>query len=385
MAHIAAPASIRRQRTKRAAWLASGHRLFFLATGVYGALSIVAWLLSLHGYAAWDSSWHAHEMLYGFAAAGIGGFLSAAVPNWTRSSHFKGIAALALFALWVAGRVAMWSGVAPALDIAFLPVMAAVVFRRLHRSRNVRNYQVAALVLALAAFNVVWHLGYATIGLHGATWVIVTLVALIGGRVVPGFTSNAIMRAGGDWQRVVRDPRLDKWAVALVAGAGGLAVFVPGAFAGVAVVAVGLAMAWRSRRWGTRAAFKWPIVAVLHAAWWFVPVGMVLVGGSMLGAPWPLKTALHALTAGAIGGMLVAIATRASRGHSGRPLVASHLTTAVYILVIGSALVRLVAPAVSSPATAWATSGAMWALGWLLFAIEHAPMLLLPRADGKPG
>jgi len=378
---ISAPASIRRQQAKGPALLASGHRLLFLSAGLYGAAPMLAWIATLSGLAAFTPSWHGHEMVFGFATAGIGGFLTAAVPKWTRTGLFKGRVAALLFGLWLLGRVAMWTGLLPWLDALFLPVITAMVATRIFKARNTRNYQVVGMLALLAGFNMAWHAGWEPLALRGATYVIVALVALVGGRVVPLFTANQLRRTGGDPDAIKRVGILDRGAVSMVLVAGALMLWQPAAqVTGVAWLAVGGAMAARSLRWGLWPGRQWPIVLVMHVAWWFVPVGLLLGGLASLGVAVPASAALHALTSGAIGGMLIAIASRAARGHSGRPLITSRWTRLAYALVIGSAILRVVAGAHMHVLT-----GAMWSAGWLLFAIEHAPMLVMTRLDGQPG
>ncbi len=361
--------------------LRSGHRLFFLGVGLSGALSVVAWLAAWRGLLQLDAAWHGHEMIWGFAAAAIGGFLTAAVPKWTRSRLFQGAPAAALFGLWLAGRVAMWSGVATWVDLLFLPVMAGVVFRRLLKARNRRNFQVAGLVLALAAMNGAWHLGHTTEAMRAAVLLVVALIALIAGRIVPGFTRNAVVRAGGDGSGITRSEGLERWVVPGVVAAAAVELVAPLSLgAGVLALALALLLALRARSWGFRQALRWPIVWVMHVAWWFVPLGFALSGLAALGVGVDPFAALHAHTAGAIGGMILAVASRAARGHAGLPLVASRWTVATYLCVLAGAVVR-----VFGGRGGMMVAGTLWAVGWALFAAEHAPMLLRARRDGMPG
>jgi uncharacterized protein involved in response to NO len=367
------------------ALLRSGHRLFFLGTAVWGASGLLAWLAGLHGLLRVDAAWHGHEAIWGFAAAAIAGFLTAAVPKWTSSRLFAGLPAASLFLLWLAGRVAMAAGVWTWIDLLFLPVMAAAVFRRLWRARNLRNYQVAALVLALAAANVAWHDGQRLIATRAAVLLIVALIALIGGRIIPGFTRNFVLSRGGDGRAIGPDLRLEPFVVpALVLGAGVELVAPLHPASGALQVALAGLMLWRWRGWGWRQSLGAPIVWVLHAAYLFLPLGLLLGGLAPL-VGWSPMAGLHALTAGGIGGMIVAVASRAARGHAGVPLQASRATVATYALILGGAALRTAAPFLGNARPLLDAAGTLWALGWVVFAIEHAPMLLRARRDGQPG
>lgn len=375
--------------------LRSGHRLFFLGAAVYGAGSLGLWLLALAGLAPLDAAWHGHELIWGFAAAAIAGFLTAAVPKWTQSALFAGLPAASLFGLWLVGRVVMLTEGPAWLDVVFLPVMAAVVFRRLWKARNRRNFQVAALVLALAACNALWHSGWTTGASRAAVLLIVGLIVLIGGRIVPGFTRNALLARGLPPGDIGRDERVEPWlvpGVALLAAielaspmhpvAGALAVFLAGA------------LLWRSRRFGMLQGADDPIVLVLHLGHAFLPLGLLLWGVAGLLASMDVafsaSAGLHALTAGGIGGMIVAVASRAARGHAGLPLRASRVTIMAYALIFGGAVLR-VAFALAAPLLGDGSrmgllgAGTLWALGWVVFGVEHAPMLLRGRRDGRPG
>ncbi len=281
------------------------------------------------------------------------------------------------------------------LDVVFLPVMAAVVFRRLWRARNRRNFQVAALVLALAACNIAWHVGWTTGASRAAVLLIVALIVLIGGRIVPGFTRNALLARGLPPGDIGRDERVEPWLVPGVALLAAIELASPMHVVGAMWAAVlAAALLWRSRRFGMLRAVGDPIVLVLHLGHAFLPFGLFLWAAAGLcaaaGAPFSPSAGLHALTAGGIGGMIVAVASRAARGHAGLPLRASRATVAAYALIFGGAVLRvgfaLAAPLLGvGGRMGLLVAGTLWALGWVVFGIEHAPMLLRGRRDGRPG
>jgi uncharacterized protein involved in response to NO len=377
--------------------LRDGFRPFFLLAGLWAAGALALWLGALAGAVALPShldplTWHAHAMVYGFATAPLTGFLLTAVPNWTGRLPVRGAPLAWLVGLWLAGRLAMLAGAAigpataAAIDIGFLVVLCGVMAREVGTGRNWRNLPVVALVGAMAAGNVVFHLDaldvIATAGgaLRLGLAVMVLLIALVGGRVVPSFTRNWLVKRGpgplpipfNAFDRValvVAVLALLAWTVqpeGVVTGGLGL-------LAG-AVHALRLAR-WRGWRTGAES-----LVLVLHLAYAWLPIGFLALGIEAL-APGTLgPAALHAFGAGAIGTMTLAIMTRAARGHSGRTLVADTGTTLAYACVIAGALLRTAAPLLPfDPMHAFGLSAVLWGGGFLLFAIAYAPMLLTDR------
>ncbi len=177
------------------AFLASGHRPFFLFAGLSAALLLPVWLAAWAGHLPLSSGWHGHEMIFAFAAAAIGGFLMAAVPKWTNGVPILGKRLLVLIGLWLAGRVGMLVPGLAWLDLAFLPVLAAFIGADIWRARNSRNYQVPAMLVMLSLLNLGWHLEFEP-ALRGGVYVVAALIALIGGRIVPAFTQSGLRMAG---------------------------------------------------------------------------------------------------------------------------------------------------------------------------------------------
>jgi uncharacterized protein involved in response to NO len=380
-------------------------RPFFLGVGIYGFAVVAAWTAIWHGAippAAWLSPlwWHGHEMLFGVVAAAITGFLLTAAPVWTGRPALAGRPLAALFALWVLGRLAMLAagglpaGLVAAVDGAFLPLVAAVLVRTLWRTGQPRNYGVAALVALLALANLAVHaqaLGFATSSapraLRFTADVVVVLVVVIGGRITPGFTTNALIRLGVD-ARAESRPWLDRLAVAAVALLAGVDLVAPrSAASGVLAAAAGLAVAARMTGWQTLRTWRDPLVWSLHAGMAWVALGLLLVAAGDLGGTVPATAGLHALTAGAMGSMILAVVTRVSLGHTGRPLVLPSGAVGCYVLVHAGALARVcagLAPA-SAQAALLVAGGLIWAAAFGLFAVLYAPILVRPRIDGKPG
>ena len=378
--------------------LAVGFRPFFLGAGLWAAGAVALWLAQLAGWPALPSAfdpiaWHAHEMLFGYVTAVIAGFLLTAIPNWTGRLPVCGRQLGGLFALWCAGRVAIgvsaWIGPAPAaaLDLAFPAALCAVVLREIAAGDNWRNLPVAAIVAVLAASNGLVHLEVlglaptqylgADLGLRLGIAAVAVLIMLVGGRVVPSFTRNWLAKRG---EAMLPRPfgRLDRLAVAATVAAGLAWTFAPeapasGALALLAAALGGARLAgWRGHR--TRAE---PLVWVLHLGYAWLVAGFALLGAAVLVPALPQSAALHALTAGAMGTMTLAIMTRATLGHSGRALTAGPGTAAIYALVGAAALMRVLAPLTAlDAALLFGLSGLAWIGAFALFVILYGPLLV---------
>jgi uncharacterized protein involved in response to NO len=374
-----------------------GFRPFFLLAALFAALGVPLWtaeyfgLLPAGGYAT-GVVWHAHEMVFGFALAVITGFLFTAARNWTGLPTPTHGPLAALAALWLAGRVLMVSGpgwLAAPVDVAFLPAVALALWLPLQRSRN-RNRFFVALLLVLAAANLAFHLaqggGIAITPLgpvRFALYLVVIIVTIMAGRVIPSFTQNAIPAARTRHHRMLDLASI--WATALALGSGLMGA--PAAImAPLCVAAAGLQAArlWMWDPWCTRSR---PILWILHLSYAWIPMGLLLMGLAALTAAVPAVLADHALSVGAVGGMIVGMITRTARGHTGRPLQVSRPEVAAYALVHLAAGIRVLLP-VAWPAgygLAVAASGTLWSAAFLLYLIVYVPVLARPRLDGKPG
>ena len=380
-------------------------RPFFLFGSAYGALAIGVWTAMWAGFLPFPTGypptwWHAHEMLFGFVAAAVAGFLLTAAPVWTGREALAGRPLAALATLWVLGRIAMgMAGVIPAplvaaIDGAFLPVVALVLARTVIGTGQYRNYGVVALVAVLAVVDAAVHAHFAGLVSGAASRafrftvdVVVVLVVVIGGRITPAFTATWLMRTGVDAQ--VRSWRwLDRVAVAgavLVALADLVAPRT--GVSGAVAAAAGLAVAARMAGWQTVRTWRDPLVWSLHAGMAWVVIGFALVAAGDLGGDVPATAGLHALTAGSMGAMIMAVVTRVSLGHTGRLLVLPRFAAASYVLVHVGALLRVAAAVMGGRAAASVllTAGVVWASAFAWFAFVYAPILVSPRPDGKPG
>lgn len=380
-------------------------RPFFLALGVYATFAMPWWVLGWIGVLdlpTWLAPmwWHGHEMIFGFVAAAIAGFLLTASPVWTGGPALTGRPLAVLVALWVAGRVAFaLAGVLPLalvsiIDFAFLPAVAAAVLRTIWGSGQIRNFGVVGLILALAATNAAMHAealglasGIAGLALRFAVDLVVVLILVIAGRITPAFTQNAFRQRGV--VRVVRSwPWLNNLTIgAAIAVAASSLLLGRTPMTGLLGVIAGFAAGARLAGWQSGATRSDPLLWSLHMASAWIVVGLLLVGGSDLGLPIPATAGLHALTAGAIGSAVLAVTTRVGLGHTGRPLVLPDGVVWCYVLVNAAAIVRVAAPFFSGgdQRTLLVLSGLAWAGAFAFFTIRYARILVTPRPDGNPG
>lgn len=378
------------------ALLALGFRPFYLLASVFAALSIPLWALQFsgllgHAYLA-GPLWHAHEMLFGFTLAVIVGFLLTAGRNWTNLPTPTGGPLAALALLWLAARVLVltrWGVAAAAANIAFPLAAAGALAMPFLRSRNRRNYFFIGLLLLLAAVAAVFHLGqlgFITVaplpGLQVALDVVLFILAVMGGRVIPMFTNNGVPGAAA-----ARRPVVEKAALGLVLALGVADLLGLGGWPVAAIAAAaGAAHAVRWALWQPWKTLRVPLVWVLHLAYAWIPVHLLLRAGGALGWVTP-SLATHALTVGAVGGLVIGMMTRTARGHTGRALRADGFETACYVAVLLAALVRvalpLLQPAWTLPAVQ--ASAALWSAGFGLYAWRYWPVLSRPRIDGRPG
>jgi uncharacterized protein involved in response to NO len=364
-----------------------GFRPFFLFGAVWSALVVPLWLSSfMHGEpAAFTRDWHIHEMLFGFLAAVMAGFLTTAVPNWTGRMPVIGAPLGGLVALWVLGRLAMLfpSPISSAIDSLFLIAFAAVIWREVVAGRNWRNLPVCLLVSLFAIANVGFHLSRAgslaageRIGLAAAAM----LIAFIGGRITPSFT-RTWLKARGAASLPAAAGRLDQAALIATGTAVALWAAVPEQpLAGVALLLAGIVSFARLARWRGASTLREPLVAVLHLGYGWLSLALMLLGASVLSPAVPRTAGVHALTAGAIGVMTLAVMTRATRGHTGRPLVADRATQAIYLTINLAAVSRVAAPFLPAWQIALLTTSAvLWSLAFGGFAAVYGRMLAAPR------
>lgn len=374
-----------------------GFRPFYLGGALLAALAVPLWLAMFLGQLAWQPQvppllWHVHEMLFGFAAAIIVGFLMTAAKNWTGLATPRGPALALLFALWLAARLAALSGpylLYAVLDLALLPAVAVVLLRLLLRARNRRNLPLVALLFLLALANLFFHLAQmqlvqmaALTPLRAALGLIVMIECVMAGRVVPAFTM-----AVTPGLRIAAK----RWDEPLILGSSGLglALWVFSAPALPTFVVLVVASALHLRRllsWNPKCTLTRPILWILHAAYAWLPLGLALLALAQFDLL-PASAGIHALAVGATGGLIIGMMTRTARGHTGRLLQVSGPEVLAYALVLGAAILRvfvpLLLPALLAPVLTLAA--AAWSLAFLIYLWRFAPWLASTRLDGKDG
>ncbi|MCL4744958.1 MAG: NnrS family protein [Burkholderiaceae bacterium] len=374
-----------------------GFRPFYLLAAAFAAFSVPVWLVLYAGFeraTTWPPMlWHAHEMVFGFAVAVVTGFLFTAGRNWTGLPTPTGARLAGLCALWLTARIAYLADavtLALVVELAFLSLVAFALLSVLVRARSRRNYFVGLLFVVLAATDLVFYgvangsidaPGVAAVSRAGL-YLIATLTIVIGGRVIPMFTANAV-RGVRQFRRVW----LDQFALAAVvlafaldlAGVGGAALAL------VASVA-SIAQATRLVGWGALATWRNPLVWILHASYAWLAIGLALMAAAALG--WVAASLVaHALGVGLVGGLIIGMITRTALGHTGRMLLAGRAETTMFALVQSAALLRVFGPSLmpSQAMPLLTLAAAAWSAAFILYIVVYWPRLSRARVDGREG
>ncbi|GIZ51680.1 NnrS family protein [Noviherbaspirillum aridicola] len=371
-----------------------GFRPFYLLAALLAAAAIPLWIARwygvLPGLARIDLNWHMHEMVYGFALAVIIGFLFTAGRNWTglwtpRRGHLA-----ALAGLWLAGRAAMLllpPVFAAVVDLLFVPLAAWPMYRVLQRAGNKRNMFLVGLLGLLTAINLAYHLsvlGWLSMppmhAMQAAILVIVLIEAAIGGRVIPGFTRNAV--AGSN--PVVHERR-DRVTMAVTAAAAlGWVAGVPAPLATGLAVAAGCAQLTRLIGWQPHLTLSNPLLWILHASYAWIAGGFLLLGLAAAGVM-SESAAFHALAVGSMAGLIIGMITRTALGHTGRALKSGPVELLMYLLIQAGALVRVLAAAGVGGQAMLGVAALCWSAAFLLYVAVYGPYLLRARIDGREG
>lgn len=388
------------QARPRIALLGKGFRPFFLAAALHAVLALPLFLLALADQLSTGAYlvpmyWHAHEMVFGFTAAVLGGFLLTAASNWTGRKTAEGWPLALLVLFWLLGRVGVFAadqlprGLPALLDLTFLPALAIACARPIFTTRSRRNYGFIALLAGLWLCDVAIH--GAALGLlapelqRAGNWLAVDLITLVlvgmSGRVVPMFTRNAL-----DADSVQGWPALERSALAaLLASALLEALFAAPFVVGVARALAGVLVLLRMRRWQTARTLHTPLLWILHAGCIWIGIGLLLRGCG-IGLPAFSAAGLHAITAGAIGALTLGMMTRVTLGHTGRMLVVPLHIAAAFAGIVLAAILRVLAPLLWPGMFApLAVAGVLWCLAFLVYLVTYAPLLLSPRPDGRAG
>lgn len=381
------------------AFLRLGFRPFYMGAALFSMVAVPVWVLAWLGWLQWTPAiapmwWHAHEMLFGFVAAVVMGFLMTAGKAWTGLPTPRGPALGALALVWLAARVALWwvpYGIYAALDFVLLPMVALILLRLLLRAGNRRNLPIAGLLGLMALSNGVFHaavMGWLDLSPQVALYAMLSLVVLLesvmAGRVIPGFTMSAI--AGIEIKPLAW---LERWVMFCTGTGLVLWIFAPPNLAPLtALVLAGAAFlhGLRQSRWSPWACLTRPMLWVLQLAYAWFPVGLGLLSLAMWG--WvSISAGVHALAVGATGLLIMGMITRTARGHTGRMIQASKREVTAFGLLVFAAFARVVWPLVvpQQMTLAVMVSATAWALAFFIYAITYGPWLVQTRKDGKDG
>ena len=373
-----------------------GFRPFFLGAALFAGVAIPVWILVLAGvgdstflYPARD--WHVHEMVFGFLPAVITGFLLTAIPNWTDRPPIRGYELVLLFTLWLAGRLLIaipWFTplVSAVIDVGFLVAVAGLVWREIAAAKSWDRTPMGVLVSLLACANILFHVltlsGMADHTERAAIGMVMMLLTLIGGRLIPTFTDE-LLDGSGRAERPASFSRYDGLSIALVGLAIVSWIVQPHAMVtGWIFVTAGLANLGRLARWYGWLTWREPLVLILHVGYGWFALSLLILGGSILGIGLPAEDAVHAFTAGAVGATTLAVMTRASLGHTGRPRHAGPLTICIYMLVNVGAVLRVFGPMTGlSTNLVMGVAAGSWSGAYLLFSMVYGPFLLRPSLD----
>lgn len=375
-----------------------GFRPFYLGAALLACLSVPVWIGVFLGHMALPLGyptllWHGHEMLFGFAAGVVMGFLLTAVRAWTGMDTARGALLGVLALLWLAARVAAVSApyaVFAVLDLLLLPAVALILLRVLVRAGNKRNIPLVGLLLLMALANAVFHLSVmgaievpAMSALYAQLALVLMVISVMTGRVVPMFTRNGI-------PGLVLQPPSRRFELGLLGVTGtAFALWVLAAPAPLVGAASLVAAAMHARRlwsWKPWAPLRRPILWVLHLSYAWMPIGFLLLALAQWGWVAP-SLAVHAFAVGVIGGLVIGMITRTARGHTGRPLKASRGEAIAYGTVLVAALVRVLVPALQPGWTVMAlgVAATLWGLAFLVYLVIYTPWLTRTRLDGKDG
>ncbi|MBX3332253.1 MAG: NnrS family protein [Nitrospira sp.] len=382
------------------AFLSYGFRPFFLGAALFGGLAILAWVVLFAGgvhaeFLYPPREWHVHEMLFGFIPALIAGFLLTAMPNWTDRMPLRGAPLLTMFLLWSAGRLLIaspWFGpsFSAVIDGAFLILLAAYVWREIVVARTWDRVPIGVLVSFYACANIVFHLS----ALRGAPTdfserfalsVMTLMLTVIGGRLTPTFTREFLAERNKPRQLEIFSPVDAVTIVSVLVAAIAWIAQPESVWAGTMLLVAGVASVARLLRWEGWRTWEEPLVLILHVGYGWVGLFLIALGLAILGIGFSTENAVHLLTTGAMGAMTLAVMTRASLGHTGRPRHADRFTVMIYLLVNVGALLRIFSPHSERPMaltyTILGLSALCWSAAYVLFALHYGRYLIRPSLD----
>lgn len=378
-------------------------RPLFISAAVFSVLSLSLWGISLSGWQFEPHGgvqfWHGHEMLFGFVGAVVVGFLLTAVQSWTGIRAVNGRPLAFLIILWLAGRILMMLPAVPEtlivfVDLLFFPAAAVFLFFPIFTRKQTRNYFAVIVLLLLMLCNGMSHFSVLNNdselqrqAFYSAALLFTLMMAIIGGRVIPMFTANTTRI-----QAKNRNKWLDRTALGVLWSLLLLSLLAPSWQAAEIVVSLLFATAafllgWRCSNWRFFSTLRHPLLWSLHLGYWWIIVGLVLFSGHYAGMQISYDAALHSLTAGAMGTLILSMMSRVSLGHTGRPIVADKLITVSLVLVVIAGSFRVLGAGffITAYSNFLLLSILFWTLAYGLFLFNYIPILIHPRKDGKEG
>jgi uncharacterized protein involved in response to NO len=379
-------------------------RPLFLGGTLFSVIAIGWWTYfwlspfnwSPYGGPVW---WHGHEMLFGFAAAIVVGFLLTAVQSWTGVIGLRGKPLAVLAVIWLSARLllAFETGLPDWLiatvDISYLFLATIAMAYPVIKVKQWHNLMFVPLLLTLTVFNagshwavITQHAQLALQLLHGTILLFVLIIAVLGGRVIPAFTANTtgcIKALPIKWLEAVSIMSIMAMVLIASTGFGIVPSLVLLFVSSLAAITNG----WRFLRWGFQHSSTEPLLWSLHLAYAFIPLGFIALALHAAGLMDNASAALHCFTVGSIGGMILAMTSRVTLGHTGRPLKPHRLLRWAYVFIIIAAIVRVVLPAWLPQLAFWGIglAGLLWVIAYGIYVFFYAPMLVTARADGRPG
>ncbi len=375
-------------------------RPFFLLNGLFAIVVISVWLIALHGTGlalapATQPYWHGHEMVVGFAMAAIAGFVLTAVATWTDRPPLRGKLLGVLVFSWLLGRMTMMAAtqlpyfLVASVDMIFPFLLAFLVGREVFGGGSRRNYPIVGIITILAVLNLLYHLGVLQIlagmdrlALYSMIHLLLLMITVIAGRIIPNFTANWL-RAHGHERLPVNHPLSDGITIAATLATGVSVSLTPlGPVTGALALVAALSHAVRLARWRGLATTSEPLLFVLHVAYLWLPVGYALTALAAFGLVFPATAALHALTMGAIGNMILAVTSRVALAHTGRSLHAPRLIVISYAILNAAVVARVLSPLNSGLYFAMIDLSALgWIVAFIIFTRVYWPVLTRPRVD----
>lgn len=376
-------------------------RPFFLFGSIYAVLAILYWSLYHVGVVTLPpyfeaTAFHSHEMLFGFVGAILAGFLLTASKNWASTRGIHGSTLMVLVLTWFMGRagILLSAHLLPFFvaitDLIFFPYLCVLLWQTLSKGAKKMNFIFVFLVLLLFIANLLMHLdalgltsGTARTGYLLGVDTIVVVMTIIGGRVIPMFTQNAVPGV-----QIVKRAWLEKLVIGSTVGflLSDLIEETASVTSALAVLA-GVAGLLRLGSWKSIATLKKPILWVLHLGYFFLGAGLISRGLSVSVFAIKSSIPMHLVTAGAMGLLILGMISRVSLGHTGRPLVVSRSVVVAYWMVSLGAMIRVLTPLFfpSAYVPGLIAAAVIWAVGFGIYAVIYFPILTRPRIDGLEG